>query len=135
MAFDEQGQATETADKLRIATRAYELLTEKVGMPPEDIIFDPNILTVATGIEEHNNYAVNFFEATRQIKHASRGKVSGGVSNVSFSFRGNDLVREAMHSVLLVSRHPRRHGHGHRQCRPTGGLREIPADLRDWSKT
>jgi 5-methyltetrahydrofolate--homocysteine methyltransferase len=102
MAFDEQGQATETDDKVRIAARAYKLLTEEVGMPAEDIIFDPNILTVATGIDEHNNYAVNFFDATREIKaRFPRAKVSGGVSNVSFSFRGNDLVREAMHSCFL----------------------------------
>jgi 5-methyltetrahydrofolate--homocysteine methyltransferase len=102
MAFDEQGQAVEIADKLRICQRAFRLLTEQVGFPPEDIIFDPNILTVATGIEEHNNYAVNFIEATRRIKAACPGcKISGGVSNISFSFRGNDLVREAMHSAFL----------------------------------
>ncbi|HZL90146.1 MAG TPA: methionine synthase, partial [Pirellulaceae bacterium] len=102
MAFDEQGQATEIDDKVRICQRAYELLTEQVGFPPEDIIFDPNILTVATGIEEHNNYAVNFIEATRRIKQVCAGaKVSGGVSNISFSFRGNDRVREAMHSAFL----------------------------------
>jgi 5-methyltetrahydrofolate--homocysteine methyltransferase len=102
MAFDEQGQAVEIADKLRISQRAYKLLTEQVGFPPEDIIFDPNILTVATGIEEHNNYAVNFIEATRQIKQACPGcKISGGVSNISFSFRGNDVVREAMHAAFL----------------------------------
>ncbi len=102
MAFDEEGQATEADDKVRICSRAYKLLTEQVGFPAEDIIFDPNILTVATGIEEHNNYAVNFIEATRQIKEACPGaKVSGGVSNISFSFRGNDLMREAMHSAFL----------------------------------
>ncbi len=102
MAFDEQGQATDTERKLAIAERAYRLLTEEIGMPAEDIIFDPNILTVATGIEEHNNYAVNFFEATRLIKIRCPGaKVSGGVSNVSFSFRGNDVVREAIHSAFL----------------------------------
>jgi len=102
MAFDEQGQATETDRKVEIAERAFRLLTEQVGMPAEDIIFDPNILTVATGIEEHNNYAVNFFEATRLIKQRCPGaKVSGGVSNVSFSFRGNDVVREAIHSAFL----------------------------------
>ncbi len=102
MAFDEQGQATETDRKVEIAERAYRLLTEVVGMPAEDIIFDPNILTVATGIDEHNNYAVNFFEATREIKKRCPGaKISGGVSNVSFSFRGNDVVREAIHSVFL----------------------------------
>ena len=124
MAFDEQGQAVETADKVRIAQRAYRLLTEEIGMPPEDIIFDPNILTVATGIEEHNPYAVNFFEATRQIKAVCPGaKISGGVSNVSFSFRGNDVVREAMHSVFLYHAIRSRHGHGHRQRRPVGRLR------------
>jgi 5-methyltetrahydrofolate--homocysteine methyltransferase len=98
----EQGQATTVEDKVRISQRAYKLLTEEVGMPPTDIIFDPNILTVATGIEEHNRYAVNFIEATRQIKQVCPGaKVSGGVSNISFSFRGNDVVREAMHSAFL----------------------------------
>jgi 5-methyltetrahydrofolate--homocysteine methyltransferase len=102
MAFDEQGQATETDDKVRICQRAFRLLTERVGFPPEDIIFDPNILTVATGIDEHNNYAVNFLEATRRIKQVCPGaKVSGGVSNVSFSFRGNDTVREAIHAAFL----------------------------------
>jgi 5-methyltetrahydrofolate--homocysteine methyltransferase len=102
MAFDEQGQAVEVDDKVRICQRAYKLLTEQVGMPAEDIIFDPNILTVATGIEEHNNYAVNFIEATRLIKQACPGvHISGGVSNISFSFRGNDHVREAMHAAFL----------------------------------
>ena len=88
---------------MRICTRAYRLLTEKAGFPPEDIIFDPNILTVATGIEEHNNYAVDFFEATRVIKETlPHAKVSGRrVSNVSFSFRGNNPVREAIHTVFL----------------------------------
>ncbi|HEX2852193.1 MAG TPA: methionine synthase [Opitutaceae bacterium] len=102
MAFDEQGQAATRDEKVRICTRAYKLLTEKLGFPPEDIVFDPNILTVATGIEEHNNYAVDFFEATKIIKATlSRAKVSGGVSNVSFSFRGNNPVREAIHTVFL----------------------------------
>jgi 5-methyltetrahydrofolate--homocysteine methyltransferase len=102
MAFDEQGQAAETEDKVTICQRAYQLLTEQVGFPAEDIIFDPNILTVATGIEEHNNYAVNFVEATRRIKGLCPGvHVSGGVSNISFSFRGNNVVREAMHAVFL----------------------------------
>ncbi len=102
MAFDEQGQAATRDDKVRICTRAYKILTERVGFPAEDIIFDPNILTVATGIEEHNNYAVDFFEATRIIKQTlPRAKVSGGVSNVSFSFRGNNPVREAIHTVFL----------------------------------
>ena len=102
MAFDEQGQAVAVADKIRICKRAYQLLTEKVGFPAEDIIFDPNILTVATGIEEHNNYAVDFIESIPQIKAQCPGvHISGGVSNVSFSFRGNDLVREAIHAVFL----------------------------------
>jgi len=102
MAFDEQGQAATRDEKVRICTRAYRLLTEKAGFPPEDIIFDPNILTVATGIEEHNNYAVDFFEATRLIKqNLPYARVSGGVSNVSFSFRGNNPVREAMHTAFL----------------------------------
>jgi 5-methyltetrahydrofolate--homocysteine methyltransferase len=102
MAFDEQGQAVTTEDKVRIAKRAYGLLTEQAGFPPEDIVFDPNILTVATGIEEHNNYAVNFLEAVQAIKRECPGvKVSGGVSNISFSFRGNDVVREAMHAAFL----------------------------------
>jgi 5-methyltetrahydrofolate--homocysteine methyltransferase len=102
MAFDEEGQAVEVADKVRICERAFKLLTEQVGFPPEDVIFDPNILTVATGMEEHNNYAVNFIEATRLIKERCPGcKISGGVSNISFSFRGNDIVREAMHAAFL----------------------------------
>ncbi|WP_434380422.1 methionine synthase [Melittangium boletus] len=102
MAFDEQGQAATRDDKVRICTRAYRLLVDRVGFPPEDIIFDPNILTVATGIEEHNNYAVDFFEATRLIKATlPHAKVSGGVSNVSFSFRGNNPVREAIHAAFL----------------------------------
>jgi 5-methyltetrahydrofolate--homocysteine methyltransferase len=102
MAFDEEGQATDVERRVAICKRAYRLLTEQAGFPPEDIIFDPNILTVATGIEEHNRYAVNFIEATRQIKAAMPAvKVSGGVSNISFSFRGNEVVREAMHSCFL----------------------------------
>jgi len=102
MAFDEKGQASSRDEKVRICTRAYRLLTEGVGFPAEDIIFDPNILTVATGIEEHNAYAVDFFEATAIIKETlPHAKVSGGVSNVSFSFRGNNPVREAIHAVFL----------------------------------
>src|SRR5580700_697502 len=102
MAFDEKGQADTAERKLAIATRAFRILTEEVGMPATDIIIDPAILTVATGIEEHNQYAVAFLEATRQIKAALPGvKVSGGVSNISFSFRGNNAVREAMHSAFL----------------------------------
>lgn len=102
MAFDEAGQADTRDRKVEICHRAYKILTEKVGFAPEDIIFDPNIFAVATGIEEHNNYAVDFIEATREIKRRMPlTKVSGGVSNVSFSFRGNDHVREAIHSVFL----------------------------------
>jgi 5-methyltetrahydrofolate--homocysteine methyltransferase len=102
MAFDEQGQAATLADKIRICERAYKILVDEVGFPPEDLIFDPNILTVGTGIEEHNNYAVDFIEATRWIKqNLPHAKVSGGLSNVSFSFRGNNPVREAMHSAFL----------------------------------
>ena len=102
MAFDEQGQATTCADKVRICKRAYQMLTEQAGFPAEDIIFDANILTVGTGMEEHANYAVEFIEAVRQIKKECPGaKTSGGVSNVSFSFRGNDVVREAMNAAFL----------------------------------
>jgi 5-methyltetrahydrofolate--homocysteine methyltransferase len=102
MAFDETGQADTFARKTQICERAYRILVDEVGFPPEDIIFDPNIFAVATGIEEHNNYAVDFIEATRWIKKNLPGaKVSGGVSNVSFSFRGNDPVREAIHTVFL----------------------------------
>jgi len=102
MAFDEQGQADTTARKVEICARAYKLLTEKVGFPPEDIIFDPNIFAVATGIEEHNGYGIAFIEAARQIKEKMPlVHISGGVSNLSFSFRGNEPVREAMHSVFL----------------------------------
>jgi len=102
MAFDEKGQAASYAEKIRICERAYRILVDDVGFPPEDIIFDPNILTVGTGIEEHNNYAVDFIEATRWIKqNLPHAKVSGGVSNVSFGFRGNNPVREAMHSAFL----------------------------------
>ena len=102
MAFDEKGQADTTARKLEICKRSYEILTKKVGLPPEDIIFDPNILTVATGMEEHNDYALAFFEAAREIKHhLPHALVSGGLSNVSFSFRGNNPVREAMHAAFL----------------------------------
>lgn len=102
MAFDEYGQAVEKDHKVSICQRAYKLLTENVGFPPEDIIFDPNILTVATGIDEHNDYAVNFIEAVREIKATCpHALTSGGVSNISFSFRGNNVVREAMHSAFL----------------------------------
>jgi 5-methyltetrahydrofolate--homocysteine methyltransferase len=102
MAFDEKGQADTKDRKIEICSRAYKILVEQVGFDPQDIIFDPNIFAVATGIEEHNNYAVDFIEATRVIKERMPlAKVSGGVSNVSFSFRGNDAVREAIHAVFL----------------------------------
>jgi 5-methyltetrahydrofolate--homocysteine methyltransferase len=102
MAFDEEGQAANYDAKIRICERAYRILVDEVGFPSEDIIFDPNILTVATGMEEHNNYAVDFINATRWIKaNLPHAKVSGGVSNISFSFRGNNKVREAMHAAFL----------------------------------
>ncbi|MGI8635222.1 MAG: dihydropteroate synthase [Segetibacter sp.] len=102
MAFDEKGQADTRQRKIEICGRAYKILTEQVGYEPQDIIFDPNIFAIATGIEEHNNYAVDFIEATKEIKQKMPlTKVSGGVSNVSFSFRGNDHVREAIHAVFL----------------------------------
>jgi 5-methyltetrahydrofolate--homocysteine methyltransferase len=102
MAFDEKGQAATFDEKIRICKRAYDILVNEVGFPPEDIIFDPNILTVATGMEEHNNYAVDYINATRWIKaNLPHAKVSGGVSNISFSFRGNNKVREAMHAAFL----------------------------------
>src|SRR5687768_756682 len=102
MAFDEKGQADTKERKVSICQRAYKILTEQVGFDPQDIIFDPNIFAIATGMEEHNNYGVDFIEATREIKKLMPlTKISGGVSNLSFSFRGNDPVREAMHSVFL----------------------------------
>jgi 5-methyltetrahydrofolate--homocysteine methyltransferase len=130
MAFDEAGQAASRDEKVRICTRAYRLLTGEIGFPPEDIIFDPNILTVATGIEQHNAYAVDFFEATRIIKATlPHAKVSGGVSNVSFSFRGNNPVREAIHTVFLY--HAIRAGMDMAivNAGMLGVYEEIPADL------
>ena len=132
MAFDEQGQAATRDEKVRICTRAYRLLTEKIGFPASDIIFDPNILTVATGIEEHNNYAVDFFEAVKIIKATlPHARVSGGVSNVSFSFRGNNPVREAMHAAFLF--HAIRNGldMGIVNAGMLGNYEEIPAELRE----
>jgi 5-methyltetrahydrofolate--homocysteine methyltransferase len=109
MAFDEKGQADSFERRIEICKRSYDILVDKVGFPPEDIIFDPNILTVATGMDEHNNYAVDFFNATKWIKeNLPFAKVSGGVSNISFSFRGNNYVREAIHSVFLY--HAIQHG-------------------------
>ena len=102
MAFDEAGQATQVEDKVRICRRAFDLLTHQAGFPPEDVIFDPNVLTVATGIREHDDYAMHFIEAVRRIKRECPGcKTSGGISNISFSFRGNEAVREAMHAAFL----------------------------------
>src|SRR4029453_11911784 len=102
MAFDEQGQADTADRKVEICERAYRILVDQVGFPPEDIIFDPNIFAVATGIDEHNNYGVDFIDATRAIKAKCPGvKISGGVSTLSFAFRGNEPVRKAMHSVFL----------------------------------
>src|SRR3954451_2031014 len=102
MAFDERGQADTLERKTSICKRCYDLLTKDIGFAPEDIIFDPNVLTVGTGIEEHNNYAVDFIDATRWIKkNLPHAKVSGGISNISFSYRGNNVVREAMHSAFL----------------------------------
>ncbi len=132
MAFDEQGQAASRDEKVRICTRAYRLLVDQVGFPPEDIIFDPNILTVATGIEEHNAYAVDFFAATEIIKATlPHARVSGGVSNVSFSFRGNNPVREAIHTVFLY--HAIRAGLDMAivNAGMLGVYAEIPADLRE----
>jgi 5-methyltetrahydrofolate--homocysteine methyltransferase len=124
MAFDEKGQADTYQRKTEICARAYRILVDEVGFPPEDIIFDPNIFAIATGIEEHDNYAVDFIEATRWIKQNLPGaKVSGGVSNVSFSFRGNDPVREAIHTVFLYHAIQAGHGHGHRQRRHGRRLR------------
>ena len=132
MAFDEQGQAATRDDKVRICTRAYRMLTEALGFPAEDIIFDPNILTVATGIEEHNGYAVDFFEATRTIKATLPGaRVSGGVSNVSFSFRGNNPVREAMHTVFLYHAVQAGLDMAIVNAGMLGVYEEIPRELRD----
>ena len=131
MAFDEQGQAVEVADKVRICQRAYTLLTEQVGFPPEDIVFDPNVLTVATGIKEHDNYAVNFIEATRNIKRQLPGvKISGGISNVSFSLRGNDVVREAMHAAFLYHAIQAGLDMGIVNAGQVAIYEEIPAELR-----
>ncbi len=126
MAFDEEGQADTFARKTEICQRAYRLLVDEIGFPAEDIIFDPNIFAIATGIEEHNNYAVDFIEATQWIReNLPHAMISGGVSNVSFSFRGNNPVREAIHSLSL-SRHPRRTLHGYRQRGPARCLRRPP---------
>ncbi len=132
MAFDEKGQADTLERKLAIASRAYRILTTEVGFPPEDIIFDPNILTVATGMEEHNNYAVAFIEAARQIKaRLPYAKVSGGVSNISFSFRGNNAVREAIHSAFLYHAIKAGMDMGIVNAGQLEIYEEIPRDLRE----
>ena len=132
MAFDEQGQADTAARKVEICTRAYTILTEQVGFPPQDIIFDPNIFAIGTGIEEHARYAVDYFDATREIKRTlPYAKVSGGVSNMSFSFRGNNPLREAMHAVFLY--HAIRAGMdmGIVNAGQLIPYEDIPADLRE----
>ncbi|MDD5240928.1 MAG: methionine synthase [Sulfuricella sp.] len=130
MAFDEQGQADTKQRKIDICARSYKLLTEQVGFPPEDIIFDPNIFAVATGIEEHNNYAVDFIEATREIKRTlPHAKISGGVSNVSFSFRGNEPVREAIHTAFLYHAIHAGMDMGIVNAGQLGVYAEIPKDL------
>jgi 5-methyltetrahydrofolate--homocysteine methyltransferase len=132
MAFDEEGQAATTNRKVEICTRAYRILTGEIGFPPQDIIFDPNILTVATGMEEHNDYAVAFIEATRRIKATLPGcKVSGGVSNISFSFRGNKAVREAMHSAFLYHAIQAGMDMGIVNAGQLEVYEEIPAELRE----
>ncbi|MBB6115262.1 5-methyltetrahydrofolate--homocysteine methyltransferase [Rahnella inusitata] len=132
MAFDETGQADTRKRKIEICRRAYKLLTEKVGFPPEDIIFDPNIFAVATGIEEHNNYAVDFIEACADIKaHLPHALISGGVSNVSFSFRGNDHVREAIHAVFLYHAIQNGMDMGIVNAGQLAIYDDLPAELRD----
>ena len=132
MAFDEVGQADTFERKIEICERAYRLLVDKVGFPPEDIVFDPNIFAVATGIEEHNNYAVDFIEATRWIhQNLPYAKISGGVSNVSFSFRGNDPAREAIHTVFLYHAIQAGMTMGIVNAGMIGVYDDLPAELRD----
>jgi 5-methyltetrahydrofolate--homocysteine methyltransferase len=132
MAFDEKGQADTLARKVEICERSYKLLTEKLAFPPEDIIFDPNIFAIATGIEEHNNYGVDFIEATREIrKRCPHAHISGGVSNVSFSFRGNEPVRQAMHSVFLYHAIQAGMDFGIVNAGQLAIYEEIPKDLRE----
>ena len=133
MAFDEKGQADTFERKTQICRRCYDLLVDKVDFPPEDLVFDPNVFAIATGIEEHNNYAVDFINATRWIKeHLPHAKVSGGISNVSFSFRGNDArARGHPHGVPL-SRDPRRPDDGYRQC---GSARRLRRDRAAIART
>ncbi len=132
MAFDEEGQADTFERKIRICERCYRILTEKVGFPPQDIIFDPNIFAIATGIPEHDNYAVDFLRATRWIKeHLPHALVSGGVSNVSFSFRGNNAVREAMHAVFLYHAIKAGMDMGIVNAGQLAVYDELPAELRE----
>ncbi|MBM4208204.1 MAG: methionine synthase [Gammaproteobacteria bacterium] len=132
MAFDEVGQADTKTRKVEICARAYKILTEQVGFPPEDIIFDPNIFAIATGIEEHNNYGVDFIEATREIKRTlPHALISGGVSNVSFSFRGNNPVREAIHAVFLYHAIQAGMSMGIVNAGQLAIYEDIPKDLRD----
>jgi len=132
MAFDEQGQADTFKRKTEICKRSYDILVKQAGFPPEDIIFDPNIFAIATGIEEHNNYAVDFINATRWIKqHLPYARISGGVSNVSFSFRGNDAVREAIHTVFLYHAIKAGMTMGIVNAGQLGVYEEIPKDLRE----
>jgi 5-methyltetrahydrofolate--homocysteine methyltransferase len=132
MAFDEDGQADTKARKVEICQRAYKILTEKVGFPPEDIIFDPNIFAIATGIDEHNNYGLDFIEATREIKQTlPYALISGGVSNVSFSFRGNNPVREAIHAVFLYHAIQAGMSMGIVNAGQLAIYEDIPLDLRD----
>jgi len=132
MAFDEAGQADTQARKVEICTRAYRILVDEIGFPPEDIIFDPNIFAVATGIEEHNNYGVDFIEATRDIKNTlPHAMISGGVSNVSFSFRGNNPVREAIHAVFLYHAINAGMDMGIVNAAQLAVYDDLPEDLRD----
>src|SRR5204863_61698 len=132
MAFDEQGQADTADRKVEICQRAYRILTEQVGFPPEDIIFDPNIFAVATGIEEHNPYGVAFIEATRTIRETlPHAHISGGVSNLSFAFRGNEPVREAMHAVFLFHCIKAGMDMGIVNAGQLAVYDEIPAELRE----
>src|SRR5256885_12388341 len=132
MAFDEKGQADTYERKIEICQRAYNLLVSKVGFPPEDIIFDPNIFAIATGIEDHSNYAVDFINATRWIRATlPHAKISGGVSNVSFSFRGNDPAREAIHTVFLYHAIQAGMTMGIVNAGMMGVYDDIPAELRE----
>ena len=132
MAFDEQGQAASFDRKVEVCRRAYRLLTERLGFDPHDIIFDPNVLTIATGMKEHDSYALDFIRATRWIRdNLPHAHVSGGVSNLSFSFRGNNYLREAMHAVFLC--HAIRAGLDMAIVNPSTAVmyEDIPLELRE----